>query len=182
MRGYINALCRHGLDTGLILPEDEIWAYNSLLQVLELDESETGDPVDAPLHEVLDALTQNAVDRGVCDDNQVARDLFDTKLIGALTPPPREVRAIFRELYEQEPKKATDWYYAFSQNTNYIRRDRIAKDQKWQYESEYGTLDITSTSPSRRRTPAPLRRPSWHRRRVIPNARCVWRTKATPDG
>ena len=143
MRGYINALCRHGLDTGLILPEDEIWAYNSLLQVLELDESETGDPVDAPLHEVLDALTQNAVDRGVCDDNQVARDLFDTKLIGALTPPPREVRAIFRELYAQEPKKATDWYYAFSQNTNYIRRDRIAKDQKWQYESKYGTLDIT---------------------------------------
>ncbi len=143
MSGYILALCDHALNTGLILPEDKTWAVNSLLQVLQLDEIEEAEPVQASLHEILEKLTEDAVRRGVCDDNQAARDLFDTRLMGTLTPPPREVRGIFRTLYEDDPRKATDWYYAFSQNTNYIRSDRIAKDQKWQYESQYGTLDIT---------------------------------------
>ena len=73
----------------------------------------------------------------------MARDLFDTKLMGVLTPAPHEVRAKFRGLYAVSPEQATDWFYAFSQNTNYIRRDRIARDQKWVYESAYGPLDIT---------------------------------------
>ena len=143
MNKYIISLCRHALDTGLICPEDMTWAINSILAVMEMDAVEMAEPVEAPLHEILDALTEDAVKRGVCEDNQVARDLFDTKLMGALTPAPREVRAIFRELYQVDPVKATDWYYQFSQNTNYIRRDRIAKDKKWKYESDYGTLDIT---------------------------------------
>jgi len=143
MNGYIFALCEHALNTGLICPEDKTWAVNSLLQVMGLDEIENAEPVDAPLHEILDALTEDAVARGICEDNQVARDLFDTKLMGVLTPTPREVRAIFRALYEKDPVNATDWYYKFSQDTNYIRRDRIAKDKKWKYESDYGTLDIT---------------------------------------
>ena len=73
----------------------------------------------------------------------VARDLFDTKLMGALTPMPREVIAIFRELYEKSPEAATDWYYKFSCDTDYIRRYRIAKDMRWKYDSDYGTIDIT---------------------------------------
>ena len=143
MNKYIIALCDHALRTGLICSEDRTWAINNLLQVMALDEVDPSEAVQAPLHEILDALTQNAVERGLCDDNQVARDLFDTKLMGVLTPAPREVRSIFRALYEKDPVKATDWFYAFSQDTNYIRRDRIQKDVKWKYESNYGELDIT---------------------------------------
>lgn len=83
------------------------------------------------------------MDKGLCEDNQVARDLFDTRLMGVLTPFPHEVRARFRALYAQSPRQATDWFYRFSQDTNYIRRDRIARDRKWQYQSPYGALDIT---------------------------------------
>ena len=143
MDQYIFALIQHAVNAGLIQQEDQLWAVNRLLEVMELDEVEVDVPVQAPLHEILDALTENAVQRGICDDNQVARDLFDTKLMGVLTPMPHEVRGKFSGLYAQSPKAATDWYYAFSQDTNYIRRDRIAKDEKWKYESEYGTLDIT---------------------------------------
>lgn len=71
------------------------------------------------------------------------RDLFDTKLMGALTPAPSQVQSNFTFLYNQDPKRATDWFYQFSQNTNYIRRDRIAKDVKWIAPTEYGDLDIT---------------------------------------
>ena len=63
--------------------------------------------------------------------------------MGRLTPPPREVIARFRSLYKESPKKATDWYYEFSQDTNYIRRDRIARDMRWKAETPYGEMDIT---------------------------------------
>ena len=143
MDQYLIALAEHAVRTGLIQPEDRMWAVNRLLEVMQLDEAEADVPVQAPLHEILEVLTENAVRRGICDDNQVARDLFDTKLMGVLTPMPHEVRGKFSQLYARSPKEATDWYYAFSQDTNYIRADRIAKDEKWQYASEYGTLDIT---------------------------------------
>ena len=41
------------------------------------------------------------------------------------------------------PKEATDYFYKLSRDTNYIRRYRIKKDQKWTADTEFGTLDIT---------------------------------------
>ena len=46
-------------------------------------------------------MYKRQVDKGLCEDNQVARDLFDTRLMGVLTPFPHEVRARFRALYAQ---------------------------------------------------------------------------------
>ncbi len=143
MDAYILGLVSYAENCGLIQPEDHIWAVNRLLEILGLDSVENVFPAAAPLHELLETLTEDAVRRGLCPDNQVARDLFDTKLMGALTPPPHEVRREFRRLYAQSPQAATDWYYRLSCNSNYIRRDRIAKDQKWVYSSVYGDLDIT---------------------------------------
>lgn len=137
-------LISYAIQNGLIEPCDRTWAINRVLEVMQLDA--IGDVMTLQmleLPEILDRLTQNAVERGICEDNQVARDLFDTKLMGALTPAPHEVRAKFSALYKQSPAAATEWFYIFSQDTNYIRRDRIAKDKKWKYICEYGTLDIT---------------------------------------
>ena len=142
MKGYLDALVNYALDRALIQEGDEIWAYNRLLEVMSLDEAD-GDPVEAELPEILTALTDDAVRRGLIEDNITARDLFDTKLMGAILPPPHEVRAIFQALYEHSPEAATDWYYEFSCDSNYIRRDRIKKDRKWVYDCEYGSLDIT---------------------------------------
>ena len=143
MRPYLEALLDYAENVGLILKEDRTFCYNRLLEVMALDESEDGGYIEAPLEEILEALCDDACRRGVIDDNQTARDLFDTKLMGVLTPFPHEVRAGFAALYEMSPETATGWYYRFSQDTNYIRRDRIRKDQKWVYDSAYGPLDIT---------------------------------------
>ena len=142
MKGYLDALVNYALDRALIQEGDELWAYNRLLEVMGLDEAE-GEPVEAELPQILSALTDDAVRRGLVDDNITARDLFDTRLMGAILPPPHEVRAIFEGLRVDYPEAATDWYYQFSCDSNYIRRDRIQKDLKWVYPSEYGDLDIT---------------------------------------
>ena len=145
MRAYLDALIRCGLDRGLIRPGDETYVLNRLLEIMKRDEpgESAGALPSLPLCDILQALTDDAVSRGVVEDNITARDLFDTALMGALTPWPHEVRARFASLYAESPQAATDWYYRFSCDTNYIRRDRIAKDLKWVYESEYGPLDIT---------------------------------------
>lgn len=141
---HISALCLYAKRTGLIHPDDLVCCRNALLEVLHLDTfDETAAPLDASLAETLQVLTEDAVRRGICPDDQVSRDLFDTKLMSVLTPRPHEVRTCFSSLYATSAQAATDWFYQFSQDTNYIRRDRIAKDKKWTYDCPYGTLDIT---------------------------------------
>ena len=143
----IQALVAYALDTGLIEPCEQVWAVNALLEALGLDsytepETPAERPVDLPA--VLTALMDDAHARGVLkEDSVVYRDLFDTKLMGVLTPRPAQVIGKFRALCAESPEKATDWYYKFSQDTNYIRRDRIARDVKWIAPTEYGDLDIT---------------------------------------
>ena len=145
MKATLDALIGYGLEKGLIQSDDETYVFNRLLEILQLNEADedAAVPSDRTLAELLDALTDDAVRRGLLDDNITARDLFDTRLMGALTPWPHEVRRHFEALRKQDPAAATDWYYRFSCDTNYIRRDRIAKDMKWVYSCEYGDLDIT---------------------------------------
>ena len=84
-----------------------------------------------------------AVENGRIEDDTTSRDLFDTELMGRLTPRPSQVIRAFRTRYEESPEAATDWYYQFSQDTDYILRYRIAKDVKWVAPTPYGDLDIT---------------------------------------
>ena len=140
---YIASLVQYGLDCELIEPCDRTYITNQLLQALDLDSCEPAAPAEMPLEEILKGLLDDAVARGVCNDDITSRDLLDTKLMGVLTPPPREVRKKFSALYEQSPEAATDWYYRFSQDTDYIRSYRIAKDMRWKTDTEYGKLDIT---------------------------------------
>ena len=143
VNGYLTALVNYGLSKGLIEPCDQTYITNQLLMTMGLDSFEPEEAPAMELEDILAGLLDDAVARGVCADNITARDLFDTKLMGVLTPLPREVRAKFAALYAESPQKATDWYYTFSQDTDYIRRYRIKKDLRWKTETEYGALDIT---------------------------------------
>ena len=139
---YIDALVSYAMNTGLAEPEDHVVLTNRLLDLLGKPDY---DPSDEPedLEEILGGLLDYAVENGLCDDGITARDIFDTRIMGALTPMPREVIRTFREKYAEHPVKATDWYYKFSCDTDYIRRYRIKKDMRWKYSSDYGEIDIT---------------------------------------
>ncbi len=141
----VTALVRYALSTGLIDDCESVWAQNVLLDALKLDSLPSLEvSEDAALVEILDILCDSAFSRGLFSENTVTyRDLFDTELMGRLTPRPAQVIEKFRLLREKSPMKATDWYYTFSKDSNYIRRDRIAKDLQWKSETEYGELDIT---------------------------------------
>ncbi|MBQ2270804.1 MAG: UDP-glucose--hexose-1-phosphate uridylyltransferase [Firmicutes bacterium] len=145
----IYQLVEYALQTRIIEPADYLYSVNALMEVMGLDEIPAPDEADfdaelPPVHEILDALIDIAAEKGLVDpESIVARDLFDTKLMGRLTPPPSVIIDTFDYLYGESPEEATNWYYDFSQATNYIRRDRIAKDMKWYAPTDYGDLHIT---------------------------------------
>ena len=141
----INKLIEYALETGLIKNSDKTYCRNRLLDLLQLDdwnepEAETG---SVDLEKTLGELLDFAAEKGIIENSVTARDLFDTKIMDVFVPHPSAVISAFEELYASSPKAATDWYYKFSQDTDYIRRYRIKRDLKWKAAGEYGELDIT---------------------------------------
>ena len=140
----IDSLVCYAMNKSLAEPVDHVLLTNRLLEVLHMDDyTPSQEELSEDLEEILAGILDYAVAQGLCDDGITARDLFDTKIMGLLTPMPREVLRTFREKYEKDPVSATDWYYQLSQDTNYIRRQRVAKDMRWKLDTEYGQLDIT---------------------------------------
>ncbi len=141
---YIDSLVSYAMNRGLAQPEDHQVLLNRLLDLLRLDDYTPSDESQTEeLEEILSGILAFAVERGLCQDDITSRDIFDTRIMGALTPMPREIIPAFREKYARSPREATDWYYRLSCDTDYIRRYRIAKDMRWKYPSEYGDMDIT---------------------------------------
>ena len=147
---YISALAQYAVDRGLIEENERIYSINMLLDVLKLDEYNPCDDEDkvialsSDLEAILQFIDDYAYDRGLIEENSVVyRDLFDTRVMNCFVRRPSEVIRIFNEKYAVSPKEATDFYYEYSKNSDYIRTYRIAKDIKWVYESEYGDIDIT---------------------------------------
>ena len=143
--GKIKALVEYGVKRGLIGAEDAIYVRNRLLEAFREDDY-ADEPAQAygSLGALLESLCNEAVERGIIGDGITERDLFDTKLMGELTMRPSEVKKTFEALYAQDPVKATEWFYQFCCDCNYIRRERVAKDLKWVYKDErFGDIDIT---------------------------------------
>ncbi len=151
----ITALIQYALATGLIEQEDAIFTANRILELLQIDalseEAEAGmrreripASIEGQLEDILDAICDYACDKGILKENSIGfRDLFDTKVMGLLTDRPSQITRQFYQRYARDPKEATDYFYQFCQDCNYIRRYRIAKDKKWVTATPYGKLDIT---------------------------------------
>jgi len=140
----IKKLLSYGLEKGLFESRDTVYIANRILEILNLDSFECEEEYkNVDLEQTLKEILDFAVENGIIEDTITHRDLFDTKIMGALMPRPSEVTNKFFELYNESPKAATDYYYKLSCDSDYIRRYRIKKDMKWVTSTKYGDLDIT---------------------------------------
>ena len=151
-------LTEYGLATGLISADDRVYTINRLMELFEIDEIKdevfeafakrpgfTQETAEEALEGILDEMMEYAYANGIMKENSIVyKDLFDTKIMGCLVARPSEVRSRFAKLYEEDsPLAATDYFYKLSCDSNYIRRQRIKKDQRWTTKTEFGILDIT---------------------------------------
>ena len=141
----INRLLNFAKQRGLISEEDYYYSANLLLDVLHVSEfvpEEINETLETAAP-ILASMLDFAVQEGLIEDTVCQRDLFDTRLMNCVMPRPSEVVRKFQEDYARAPKAATDNFYKMSIAANYIRKDRIDKNLKWQTPTEYGKLDIT---------------------------------------
>ena len=141
----IKKIVSYGVETGLLPKEEKIYAVNLILDCIKKDTySDDGKTYsNVNLEETLEEILDYAAEQGIIEDSQVYRDLFDTRIMNCITPRPVTVIDRFNELFAKSPKEATDYFYKFSQDSDYIRRYRICKDIKWKVPTEYGDIDIT---------------------------------------
>ena len=141
---YIDALIDYALRHQLIEESDVRYYINQLLGLLAIDDYQPSSyHGNLTLTEILDGLINHAVSKNLISDTQSSKDLFDTKVMAIFCERPSTVIKTFNDLYQQDPKKSTDWFYQYSKDVNYIRSERIAKDIKWETKTKYGVLDIT---------------------------------------
>lgn len=144
MDRLISELVSYGMTNELIEEDDKVYVINRLLELFDKKDFVWSNEKVRSIHMILADMMKYAIEKGIMEDDTITtKDLFDTKIMGLITPMPSQVREKFKRLYTESPKLATDYYYKFSQDTNYIRRDRIEKDEKWTTETEYGQIDIT---------------------------------------
>ncbi len=143
----IEKLASYAIEKNLISPFEYNYSINLLLDVLNLDSYQKTNTLyhDVNLEETLKEILDYAYEKGLIKENSVVyRDLFDTKVMNCFTPRPYEVVETFANLYnERGPKAATDWFYQFSKDTDYIRDYRVKKDLRWKTKTKYGMLDIS---------------------------------------
>ena len=144
INNLITALLSYGIDKGLVDKADVIYVTNRLLELFQLNSYKKEDVTAyREVHLILNDMLDYAVNQGFIEDTITNRDLFDTKIMGMLTPAPSVIRSEFRKHYDISPQEATKYYYNLSRATNYIRNDRIIKDEKWTSDTEFGMMDIT---------------------------------------
>lgn len=143
----IERLLAFATEKGLLGAGDQEYARNRLLEVLQLDEAIPKNVVlfeEGEVAEILAPITEWAIEHALLEDSVVQRDLFDTKIMGCVTPWPSSVTASFYDTYNTKgAAEATAAFYELSKDTNYIRMDRVALNESWTSEQPYGELEVT---------------------------------------
>ena len=144
----IARLLQFGRQHGLLESADCPYAANRVLVVLGLDSwDDTQEPPEEALDSpapILNSILDWAYETGRLEGNTAPyRDVLDTELMNCMMPRPSEVIHRFYDLYREDPRSATEYYYQLSRSSNYIRTDRVAKDEMWTAPTKYGEMVIT---------------------------------------
>ncbi|WP_215189648.1 UDP-glucose--hexose-1-phosphate uridylyltransferase [Exiguobacterium sp. s6] len=140
----IEALVEAAIREELITEQDRVYSRNRVLaRIGQLDFTKpTFVPHDS-IPNLLETLTEHAVERGLVDDLLEEKDRFMAEVMDVFVSKPSEVTRTFNALRAADVEAATDFFYKMSQASNYIQTKRIANNITYQAPTRYGTLDIT---------------------------------------
>ncbi|PKM51803.1 MAG: galactose-1-phosphate uridylyltransferase [Firmicutes bacterium HGW-Firmicutes-7] len=157
---YIEKLIRYGKSRALLSEIDHPQVRNQLMDLLKIIEPYEGNVAideNESLHKILSYLVDYAVSIGLILDTITERDLIDSKIMAQLLPRQSEVQRTYEDIVVRKGKiQATNYFYRFNQNSNYIRMDRIEKNIHWLTTTDYGDLEITINLSKPEKDPAEI--------------------------
>lgn len=142
----IQQLVDLSVSESLIEQEDQIYARNQVLALLELEEfapEEKNEGTDLTIPDVLEELMNYAVEQELIEDMLDEKEQLQAKVMDVFLPRPSDLNKEFYKRYEHDSIEATDYFYHVSKKSNYIQEKRVKKNINYKAETEYGDLDIT---------------------------------------
>ncbi|MCE5285226.1 MAG: UDP-glucose--hexose-1-phosphate uridylyltransferase [Pelosinus sp.] len=141
----IQELINQAISLELIEGQDEVYVRNQILHLLNLSDF-AGGPAGGShdtIPQLLDQLVLYACREKIIEEIFDEKEILAAKIMDVFMPKPSGINHKFYEKYQENPREATAWFYALSQNSNYIQTERIAKNINYKAATEYGELDIT---------------------------------------
>lgn len=123
--------------------EDSIYLTNILLHRLAIPSPATVEVTDCRnINDIMADLLDYAVTKGLTTEKE--KTLLETELIGLVSPLPSKVREMFdNDASNFGTKVATNKFFEFCKDSNYIRTRDIAKNIKWETTGKRGNIQIT---------------------------------------
>jgi UDPglucose--hexose-1-phosphate uridylyltransferase len=145
IKELIEICTQFAVKEGLCYKVDAPFVRNRLMSLFKVDSMYEGE-VEVPesILDILEEMVDYAAENGMLEMNTAAyRAMFDTKICGCMLMMQSQIQDNFKCLANQSTKKATDWFYKVCKDINYIRTRDVNKNIKYDYESSYGTMEIT---------------------------------------
>ncbi|MBC1919202.1 UDP-glucose--hexose-1-phosphate uridylyltransferase [Listeria booriae] len=132
------------IENGEIDALDRVYVTNRLLDLLGWSEKRAvAENVAADRLSLLDRLTELAIESGAIGETLAEQEIWQSKVMDLFMPMPSQLNTEFWELYKQSPRKATDYFYSVSKESDYIKTRSIAKNIEYRVKTEYGELEMT---------------------------------------
>lgn len=148
IQNNVEALIAIAIEYGWATADDAMYLRNQILAFLGITPYE----VEANKIKIASQSTADLLEAFVTWAAEIGRiesahpdcaDYFDTALIDQVLPRPSQIIDLFNKYYEKSPMMAAQWYYDFSQKTQYIRTQRVAKNVIWHQDTAYGEMVFT---------------------------------------
>lgn len=140
----INGLIQQAAHAGLIQPFDRNYVRNRIYSMLEVEPIHVNTfSIDESIPDLLDKIVNFAVNERVINQTFDCKEVFTANIMNCFVARPSAINEIFQEKYKNSPKKATDYFYELSKNSNYIQMNRIRNNISFKTDTFYGEMDIT---------------------------------------
>ena len=139
----IASFVNQAIQLGFAQELDRVYLQNRLIAMLDLKGFQDLGQNDLSLLENMDQMVNYAKQRGIIQTSTSAREIFEAQIMDLITPLPSQLNQTFWEKYQESAQAATEYFYQLSRTNDYIKTRQIAKNIIFQYESDYGCLDIT---------------------------------------
>ncbi|MGN5883944.1 UDP-glucose--hexose-1-phosphate uridylyltransferase [Staphylococcus simulans] len=143
----VQRFIQYAIEYGDFETEDNFYVQNLILEITKAEDLETQTEADLSELDTPNQIAQywinQMIEHGLIEDAVYQKEIIETKLLDLITPKPSTINRNFKALYQEDPQKATQYFYDICARNHYIKADAIAQNIHYYTPTHYGDLEIT---------------------------------------